>query len=271
MCLAFYAGCCWNDASQLKDSHLQFVTDGVNITIPKSKTDQLQKGETVFINYAEHQYCPVTLLQDYLARLRYGERDGFLQPKITSSQGIQSGIWNTQVSYSTALSDLKLFMASLGYDPSKFGEHSGRRGGATAASDAGVDWPDLMLHGRWRSASTPIGYLANTRKRQKWVAAALARAAPSGAVSSTSSTSATALQRPSTPASVPREPTTVLSANRRHTFTFKPLPLPVELPSSSPLTRPRIRPMKRSKPVTPRPDPGPKRRPVQIRLSLIHI
>ena len=252
MCLAFYAGCRWSDASQLKVSHLQFVPEGVNITIPKSKTDQLQKGDTVFINYAEHQYCPVTLLQDYLARLRYGDRDGFLQPKITSTQGIQSGLWNTQVSYSTALSDLKLLMSSLGYDPSKFGEHSGRRGGATAASDAGVDWPDLMLHGRWRSATTPIGYLANTRKRQKRVATALARADPGGSGSASSAAS---------PSALPRGPTTVVSANRRHTFTFKPLPLPVESPS--PASRPRIRIPKRSNPVTP--DSRPKRRSVQVR------
>ena len=43
------------------------------------------------------------------------------------------------MSYSTALSDLKVLLASLGLDPTKLGEHSGRRGGATAVSDAGVD------------------------------------------------------------------------------------------------------------------------------------
>ena len=175
MCLAFYAGCRWSDASSLRVSHLKFDNEGVHITISQSKTDQLKRGETVYIQYASHEFCPVLLLQDYLAKLRYGDRDGYLQPKIFSRNGIQSGVWNTQVSYSTSLADLKLFLASLGLDPAKSGEHSGRRGGATAASDAGVDWPDLMLHGRWKSVSTPLGYLANTRRRQKRVATALSR------------------------------------------------------------------------------------------------
>ena len=257
MCLAFYAGCRWSDASQLKISHLQFVNEGVNIVIPKSKTDQLQKGDTAFIKYAEHPYCPVILLQDYISRLRYGDRDGYLQPKITSSNGVQSGLWNTQVSYSTALSDLKLFLAALGLDPSKFGEHSGRRGGATAASDAGVDWPDLMLHGRWRSATTPIGYLANTRKRQNRVASALAAVAPSspGAPPPVSRV----LPEQSVPGS-----TTVVSANRRHTFTFKQLPLPIESPPG-PSSHERPRPVKRSKPASFSPSSAAKRIPVQIR------
>ena len=112
MSLAFYADYRWSDASQLKVSNLKFENEGVHITIPKSKTDQFSKGETVFIQYAEHECCPVILLQDYLAKLRYGDRDGFLQPSITSSNGVQSGIWNSQVSYSTALADLKLFMAA---------------------------------------------------------------------------------------------------------------------------------------------------------------
>ena len=77
MCLAFYAGCRWSDAVALKTNHLKFQADGVSIFIPKSKTDQFGKGETVFIRYADadHPCCPVLLLQDYLRKLHYGDRD----------------------------------------------------------------------------------------------------------------------------------------------------------------------------------------------------
>ena len=163
MCFVFYAGSIWSDTIALKISHLQFDSDGVSITIPKSKTDQLGKGETVYIQYASHPACPVTLIQDYLERLHYLDgQDGYVQPRIMTTRGVQRGIWNTTVSYSTALSNLKILLSSLGYDPARFGEHSGRRGGATTASDAGVEWPDLMSHGRWKSVSTPLGYLANS-------------------------------------------------------------------------------------------------------------
>ena len=175
MCFAFYAGCRWSDTVALRISHLQFDSDGLSITIPKSKTDQLGRGETVYIQFAMHPACPVSLIQDYIERLLYeAHQDGYLQPRISSVNGVQRGLWNTTVSYSTALNDLKLMLTSLGYDASRYGEHSGRRGGATAASDAGVDWTDLMSHGRWKSVSTPLGYLANSRRRQKRVAQALA-------------------------------------------------------------------------------------------------
>ena len=235
MCLAFYAGCRWSDAAFLCLSNLSFDASGVAVTIPKSKTDQLAKGETVYIQYAAHPACPVILLQDYIAKLRYGDRDGYLQPRISTHNGVQSGIWNTTVSYSTALSDLKLFLSSLGLDPSKFGEHSGRRGGATTASDAGVDWPDLMTHGRWKSVATPLGYLANTRRRQRRVANALSVAASSttAASSSTSSTSSAA-----TPSSQPRSTSYFQStadwvqAKRRYTGHAVSDPIPLPPPST---------------------------------------
>ena len=148
MCLAFYAGCRWSDAAFLRISHFKFEADGVAITVPRSKTDQLGQGEEVYIQSALHPACPVSLLQDYIAKLNYGAKDGHFQPRITSAKGIQSGLPETTVSYSTALSDLKLFLTSIGLDASHYDEHSGRRGGATAASDASVDCPDLMLHGR---------------------------------------------------------------------------------------------------------------------------
>ena len=101
MCLAFYAGCRWSDAVALRMSHLTFDPEGVTILIPKSKTDQLGRGETVYIRYANQPCCPVLLIVDYIRKLNYGERDGYLQPKVRTVKGVQSGIWNSTVSYST--------------------------------------------------------------------------------------------------------------------------------------------------------------------------
>ena len=76
MCLAFYAGCRWSDAAYLRISHFTFDADGVTITIPRSKTDKLGQGEEVYFQTALHPVCPVSLLQDYIAKLNYGARDG---------------------------------------------------------------------------------------------------------------------------------------------------------------------------------------------------
>ena len=47
--------------------------------------------------------------------------------------------------YNTALRDLRKCLSKVGIDPSGFGEHSGRRGGTTAAALAGASIDELML------------------------------------------------------------------------------------------------------------------------------
>lgn len=76
--------------------------------------------------------------------------------------------------YSTALEDLKSFMALIGRNPADYGEHSGRRGGATAASEAGVSWLDLKRFGQWASDSSAQRYIEETDKRKNGVPTTLA-------------------------------------------------------------------------------------------------
>ena len=110
-------------------------------------------------------------------KLNYGTENGFLQPQIrTYKNGQQSGDWYKKLGYSTALEDTKALMAMIGKDPTQYGEHSGRRGGATAASEAGVSWIDLKRHGRWASDSAPQRYIEQTKKRKNRVANALSQA-----------------------------------------------------------------------------------------------
>lgn len=50
-------------------------------------------------------------------------------------------------------------LKEVGEDPSKFGVHSLRSGGATAAANLGI--PDRLFkaHGRWRSETAKDGYI----------------------------------------------------------------------------------------------------------------
>jgi hypothetical protein len=63
------------------------------------------------------------------------------------------------VPYSGALSDLKKLLTSLGYDSSLYGEHSGKRGGATSAAANGATDKQLKRLGGWRSDSMPAKYV----------------------------------------------------------------------------------------------------------------
>ena len=173
--LEFYGMMRWDEVSNLRMEDIQFTGTGMVVKIRRSKTDQKGEGEYVRINMSEEENCPVEITRLYISKLRYGTENGYLQPQIrTYKDGTQSGIWHSQLGYSTALEDLKAFMAIIGRDPRELGEHSGRRGGATTASEAGVSWLDLKRHGRWASDSSAQKYIENTKKRFNKVPAALA-------------------------------------------------------------------------------------------------
>ena len=66
------------------------------------------------------------------------------------------------LSYSRAQEILLEKIKAMGWDPSQFGMHSLRAGGATAAANGGV--PDQLIkrHGRWRSETAKDGYVKDS-------------------------------------------------------------------------------------------------------------
>jgi hypothetical protein len=54
---------------------------------------------------------------------------------------------------------MKKLMTLLGYDAKLYGEHSGKRGGATAAANNGATDKQLKRLGGWRSDAMPAKYV----------------------------------------------------------------------------------------------------------------
>ena len=75
--------------------------------------------------------------------------------------------------YNTAL-PLRTVLRLIGIDPDGYGEHSGRRGGTTAAAAKGATLTELMLQGRWKSESMPRLYTDNAVKCKRKFARRLA-------------------------------------------------------------------------------------------------
>ena len=69
--------------------------------------------------------------------------------------------------YNTSLCDLHICLTKVGIDPTGFSEHSGRRGGTTAAASAGASIYELMLQGRWKSQDMPRLYSDNAAKTRR--------------------------------------------------------------------------------------------------------
>ena len=135
----------------------------------KSKTDQTHKGDWVSVaSQPDSAWCPVLLTRRYLSLLKTDL--GFLMPPTKNKVPDTTRSLN----YNTALSDLRSTLSLIGIDPTGYGEHSGRRGGTTAAAAKGASLDELMLQGRWRSESMPRLYTDNAVKCKRKFARRLA-------------------------------------------------------------------------------------------------
>jgi hypothetical protein len=112
-------------------------------------------SERVVACNPDERRCPVKLTLDYF-RFLGPVYLGYLVPSCTAKNAPNP---NKPVQYSTALGDLKKLLRSLGYDADLFGEHSGKRGGATTAASNGASDKQLKRLGGWRSDAMPANYV----------------------------------------------------------------------------------------------------------------
>ena len=140
----------FNEVANLTFDDVTWTDMGFDLSIRKSKTDQHGKGDFVSIfKNSDPLLCPVALTKLYFKRLSYAS--GYLLPTFKNQKPNST----CPLAYSTALRDLRSSLTFVNIDPSGFGEHSGRRGGTTAAAISGASVDELMLQGRWRSTDMP--------------------------------------------------------------------------------------------------------------------
>ena len=152
----------YSEVCQLTVSDITWTDIGFDIFIKKSKTDQTCKGNWVAIaRQPTSPFCSVVLTRKYLSVLNYAS--GFIMPSTKNSVPDSS----SPLPYNTALRDLRQVLTQIGIDPKGFGEHSGHRGGTTAAAAQGATLDELMIKGRWRSESMPRLYTDNAKKLKR--------------------------------------------------------------------------------------------------------
>ena len=174
MVLSFVSLGRYNCLSKLRMHDLFFCEDGVLITFPSSKTDQLRQGQPVFVARIRGSlFCPVLLIKAYTLRLQY---EAFLQdklpfidhlfPAIRSRRGIAI-LLSSAFSSQAALKAFRDLLEEMGVpNPGAFSLHSGRRGGATAAAMNGCDFLSIKRQGRWRSDACPQLYIDEANMRR---------------------------------------------------------------------------------------------------------
>ena len=167
-CLVAFAGFLrFSELIQLKTSDISIREDAMVIKNPHSKTDQLRKGDEVIFARSGKATCPVTYLENYLRRsgTSLQEQRFVFRPICKSKMGEhlrESG----SISYTCLWEQFKSKIRKLGYNPTDFGLHSLRAGGATMAANVGV--PDRLFkrHGRWKSEKAKGGYVDDSVERR---------------------------------------------------------------------------------------------------------
>jgi len=134
--------------------HITFVSQDIEIVIPRSKTDQQGQGSTCAIPYGNSLLCPVTALNIW--KEKSGISSGFVFRRILKGNKItSSGISSNSVSRIIK----SLAIACQLPQAEQYSGHSLRRGFATTASQKGASFSAIMRQGRWRHENTVHGYI----------------------------------------------------------------------------------------------------------------
>ncbi|XP_071140495.1 integrase/recombinase xerD homolog [Mytilus edulis] len=163
MCLLCFSGFLrFSELSNLKRNNITFYDSYVKLFLEKSKTDVYREGNDVLISKTYNITCPVNMLHRYLSLANISSDSteyifrGLSYCKSNNSYVLRK---SGKISYSSARDILLSALHKLGLDKTKFGLHSLRSGGATAAAASKIEDRIFKKHGRWKSDRAKDGYV----------------------------------------------------------------------------------------------------------------
>lgn len=153
--------------------NLQWEREGLQITLPRSKTDQGGEGLDKAIPYGDSVCCPAKALRCWLDVAQIEQGPLFRR---ISRWGLLGEVALHEGSVNTILA-ARAEAAGLSYVP-EMSSHSLRRGLATSAHRAGADFLDIKRQGGWRHDGTVHGYIEEARAFEENAAGSLLRRKP---------------------------------------------------------------------------------------------
>lgn len=131
------------------------VPEGMEIMVPRSKTDQGGEGQVCAIPRSHDALlCPIAALTAW--RERSGDQVDHVFRQITAGgRVLGAAIKPHQVNVIIKSIASRCSLP----DPESYSSHSMRRGFATEASRKGAPFGSIMRHGRWRHEGTVLGYI----------------------------------------------------------------------------------------------------------------
>jgi site-specific recombinase XerD len=137
--IGFSGGFRRNEIVSLDIEDLDFVFEGLKITVKRSKTDQFGEGMTKGLPYFDNKiYCPVTTLQKWLNISKIKKGPLFRR----FSKG--SKLTNNRLTDQTVALIIKQYLNFTNINSSNYSGHSLRSGFATSAAEAGAEERSIM-------------------------------------------------------------------------------------------------------------------------------
>ena len=151
----------YNEVSNLRMSDIVFHDSYMAIFIEKSKTDIYRNGNWLYLAKLKSKLCPITLLRRYMKLAKIDKHSNFyiFRGLCKRSKGFRLRDKDVHISYTTARENVLEALSKIGLNSKKFGLHSLRAGGATAAANLGVSDRLFQKHGRWKSERVKNGYV----------------------------------------------------------------------------------------------------------------
>jgi|TARA_B110000037_G_scaffold57924_1_gene70669 site-specific recombinase XerD len=137
--IGFSGGFRRNEIVSLDYEDLDFVTEGLKITLRKSKTDQFGEGSVKALPYFDNtQYCPVLSLQKWIEISKISS--GPLFRRFTKG----SHMSETRLTDQTVALLIKEYLKLAGINNKNYSGHSLRSGFATVAAESGAEERSIM-------------------------------------------------------------------------------------------------------------------------------
>ena len=137
--IGFSGGFRRNEIVSLDHEDLDFVYEGLKITVKRSKTDQFGEGSIKALPYFEESlYCPVTILKRWLNVSKI--TNGAIFRRFLKG----SRLTNYRLTDQTVALIIKDYLNKAGIDSKNYSGHSLRSGFATSAAESGAEERSIM-------------------------------------------------------------------------------------------------------------------------------
>jgi len=152
--IGFSGGFRRNEIVTLNYEDLEFVPEGLKITITRSKTDQFGEGSIKALPYFDNsEYCPVITLKQWLKVSKINSGPVFRR----FSKG--SKLLENRLTDQTVALLIKEYLNLAGIDSKNYSGHSLRSGFATAAAESGAEERSIMAMTGHKSAEMVRRYI----------------------------------------------------------------------------------------------------------------